>query len=145
MKIVVDADGCPVVKICARAAVSYGIDCIAVCDTSHVIDIDGIRTVTVSKGADSVDFAMVNMLSKGDIAVTQDYGLAAMCLSRGARVLNQDGREYTSENIDGLLFRRHEVKKLRRSGGHPKGQPKRESVQDKAFGQALTALIEENR
>ena len=144
MRIIVDADGCPVVRICARVAVKYGIECIAVCDTSHIIEIDGVKTVTVSKGNDSVDFALVNMISAGDIAVTQDYGLAAMCLARGVKVLNQDGKEYTPYNIEGLLLRRHEVKKLRRSGGHPKGQPKRDPSLNEMFERSLIALIENN-
>jgi len=142
MKIVIDADGCPVVKICAGIASEYGVECVAICDTSHLIESEGIRTVTVSKGADSVDFAVANTVLKGDVAITQDYGLAAMCLAKGAFALNQDGKEYTALNIDGLLFRRHEVKKLRRMGGHPKGQPKRDPKQNEAFERALRDLLE---
>ena len=91
----------------------------------------------MDKGADSVDFCLVNLIQKGDIAVTQDYGLAAMCLSKRAIVLDQDGKEYTNENISGLLEFRAVSKKIRQSGGRLKGMLKRTISQDIAFEQAL--------
>ena len=84
-----------------------------------------------------MDFRLVNILSKGDIAITQDYGLAAMCLGKGAYVLNQDGKEYTNYNISGLLEFRPIRKKIRRSGGRLKAIPKRTTEQDKQFESAL--------
>ena len=95
MKILIDADGCPVVDICIKSAKRHGIECLILCDTSHIFEREGAKTVTVSKGADSVDFKIVNLLDRGDIVITQDYGLAAMCLARGARALNQNGLIYT--------------------------------------------------
>ena len=95
----------------------------------------------MEKGADSVDFRLVNLVQKGDIAVTQDYGLAAMCLSKGALVLHQDGKQYTSENISGLLEFRAASKKIRKSGGRLKGNPKRTAEQDRAFEAALCEII----
>ena len=95
----------------------------------------------MEKGADSVDFRLVNLIWKGDIAITQDYGLAAMCLSKGALVLHQDGKQYTSENISGLLEFRAVPKKIRKSGGRLKGNPKRTAEQDRAFEMALREII----
>lgn len=114
---------------------------ILLCDTSHVFQREGARTITVSKGADSVDFALVNLLAPGDVAVTQDYGLAAMCLARGARAISQDGMEYDDENINALLLARHTAKKIRNAGGRLKGSPKRTSKQDQAFEEAFARLI----
>ena len=82
------------------------------------------------------------MIQQGDVAVTQDYGLAAMCLSRGALVLHQDGKQYTSENIDGLLAFRSFSKRIRRGGGRLRGAPKRTPAQDKAFEAALCDLLD---
>ncbi len=113
MKILIDADGCPVVDICIKSAKRHGIECLILCDTSHIFEREGAKTVTVSKGADSVDFKIVNLLDRGDIVITQDYGLAAMCLARGARALNQNGLIYTPGNIDVLLNSRYETKKIR--------------------------------
>ena len=99
-------------------------------------------TMTFEKGADSVDFALVNRVCPGDLVITQDYGLASMCLARRARVLNQNGLEYTPENIDDLLFRRHKNKKLLRAGKHPKGASKRTKEQDITYRNALERILQ---
>lgn len=145
MKIFIDADGCPVVDIAVRTAKKYGCECTIICDTAHSISRDGADTIIVDKGADSADFRLVNLVSAGDIAITQDYGLAAMCLSKRAVVLNQDGKQYTEENISGLLEFRAVSAKIRRSGGRTKGLPKRTSQQDKDFESSLIKLIGERK
>ena len=141
MNILIDADGCPVVDLTLQIAKQFSVPVIILCDTAHQIEREGAQTLVFDKGADSVDFALVNRLHAGDIAVTQDYGLAAMCLARGARVLRQDGLEYTQENIDALLLARHTAKKIRRSGGRLHGNKKRSRQEDRDFEQALTAMI----
>ena len=141
MKIIIDADGCPVTKIACKTAVENNIECIVISDTSHIFDIDGVKTITVSKGNDSADFYLVNILEKGDIAVTQDYGLAAMCLAKGGIPLNQNGILYTNENITGLLNDRHNAKMLRMSGKRIKGPAKRDRKYDTVFKEKLEELI----
>ncbi|MBP3937042.1 MAG: YaiI/YqxD family protein [Clostridia bacterium] len=143
MQIFIDADGCPVVDITIRTAARFGIPCTVLCDTAHVFEREGATTVTVEKGADSVDFKLVNLLKSGDIAVTQDYGLAAMCLARGAYPISQNGLVFTDRNIDQLLFSRYVSKKVRRAGGRLKGPAKRTPEQDTAFEAALIRLITE--
>ena len=137
MTIYIDSDGCPVVKNTLKIAKEFHILCVIICDTAHQIEHENAETIVVDKGADSVDFCLVNLIQKGDIAVTQDYGLAAMCLSKRAIVLDQDGKEYKNENISGLLEFRAVSKKIRQSGGRLKGMPKRTISQDIAFEQAL--------
>ena len=141
-RILIDADGCPVVDETISIAKQHDTECIILCDTSHIFEKDGASTLTFSKGNDSVDFALVNMVCKNDIVVTQDYGLAAMCLARNALVLNQDGMRYTSSNIDALLYSRHMSAKLRRSGVRTKGNYKRNVTQDENFKQALLKMLE---
>ena len=149
MKIFIDADGCPVTDIAVRLAVRYSVPCTIICDTAHSIYRDGADTIVVDKGADSADFRLVNLISSGDIAITQDYGLAAMCLSKNATVLNQDGKEYTDENISGLLSFRAVSAKIRKSGGRTKGHSKRTSEQnkdiEKAFAELLSMRTGENK
>ncbi len=145
MKIYIDADGCPVVKNTIGIAKRYDIPCIIICDTAHRIEHEGVQTITVSQGADSVDFALVNRIKNGDIVITQDYGLAAMCLGKKAFVLHQDGKEYTNENISGLLEYRAFAQKIRRSGGRTKAMPKRTQEQNLAFERALCEMIEKYR
>jgi len=145
MKVLIDADGCPVVDITVRIAKEHNIDCYILCDTSHVYKKPGATTLTFSKGADSVDFALVNLVSAGDIVITQDYGLAAMCLSKNAIVINQDGMEYTADNIDSLLLARHTARKIRSSGGRMKGPKKRSAVRDEEFRAKLAGLLYNRR
>lgn len=141
MRIFIDADGCPVVDITVQLAKKHNVECFILCDTSHIFNKDGAMTLTYSKGADSVDFALVNLLNTGDIVITQDYGLAAMCLARNAVTLNQDGVEYTTDNIDALLLARHTARKIRSSGGRLKGPSKRAKEQDAAFKIALDSVL----
>lgn len=143
MRILIDADGCPVVDIACDVARSTNTECLILCDTSHVFSKQGAQTITVSKGADSVDFALVNMLKQGDIVITQDYGLAAMCLARKAIPINQDGMIYNDNNIDALLLARHNAKKIRNSGGRLKGPSKRMQSQNDAFRQKFEKIISE--
>lgn len=143
MNILIDADGCPVVDLTLRVANRAGVPVIILCDTAHRIEREGAQTLVFDKGADGVDFALVNRVKPGDVVVTQDYGLASMCLARRARVLNQNGLEYTAENIDALLLRRYENKKLLRAGKHPKGSAKRTKEQDQAFAARLEAMLHE--
>ncbi len=142
-RILIDADGCPVVDETILVAKRFGVECILLCDTSHEYEREGARTMVFAKGTDSVDFGLVSIVRPGDIVVTQDYGLAAMCLALSARVLDQNGMEYTSSNIDGLLEARHVAKRVRRGGGRLKGPSKRTSEQDRAFVRTLVRMLED--
>ncbi len=143
MRILIDADGCPVVDLTIKIAKRNNRECIILCDSSHVFEKEGIKTILVPKGADSVDFALVNMLVSGDIVVTQDYGLAAMCLARRAIPISQDGMIFTNDNIDALLLHRHTAKKIRMAGGRLKGAAKRTKEQDKSFELSLESILKE--
>ena len=143
MKLMIDADGCPVVALAVKTDEKYGVRCVLVCDTAHTFSDVPAEIITVSQGADSADFRIVNLLDAGDIVVTQDYGLAAMCLAKNATALNQNGLIYSEKNMDELLLSRHIHKKVRRAGGRMKGPKKRTKQQDEAFEKALTALFEE--
>ena len=141
MRILIDADGCPVVRLTVSVAKEYGVPAVIFCDTSHEFHLDGVETVTVDKGADSADFAIVNFVESGDLVVTQDYGLAAMVLSKKGSVLTQNGLEITAFNIDSLLASRYAAKKARMSKKHLKGPPKRTAQQDRAFERTLRRIL----
>jgi hypothetical protein len=141
MQILIDADACPVTDIAITAARRRGIPVTLFCDAAHHMARAGATTVTVLRGADSADFALVNRVQAGDIVITQDYGLAAMALARWAYALNQNGMAYTDENIDALLLARHTAREVRMAGGRTKGPPKRTAAQDAAFRAALEALL----
>lgn len=143
-RILIDADACPVTDIAIDIAYTKGLECIILCDDAHFFSREGVQTITVMRGADSVDFRLTNMANASDIVITQDYGLAAMCLSKKAIVLNQDGLVYNNQNIEGLLFFRHESKKARMAGKHIKGKSKRTKEQDDKFKNALLTVLEED-
>jgi len=142
MQILVDADACPVKEIIVRLAKQRKIPVIMLIDTSHQINDGYSRVITVDKAADSVDFALMGLLSAGDVVVTQDYGLAAMALGKKARVINQNGLIYTNDNIDRLLMERHVSGKIRRSGGRTKGPAKRTKADNDKFEMLFEGLLE---
>ena len=137
MKLLIDADACPVTRLAVEQARKIHIPCLLFCDTSHMFSIEGAETITVSKGADCADFALVNRIEPSDLVITQDYGLAAMSLTKTPFVMDQNGRFYTKNNIDSLLMARYQAKKIRMSGGRLKGPKARTTAQDQAFLQAL--------
>ncbi len=142
----VDADACPVTRIVERVAKEYKIPVVLLCDTNHVMN-SGYSTVkTIGAGADAVDIALINLCNKGDIVVTQDYGVAAMALGKGAKAIHQSGKVFSDDNIDGLLMDRHLAKVARRkSKNHLKGPKKRTDEDDRRFEECFRQLIEECR
>lgn len=141
MKILIDADGCPVLDITIDIAKKNKIETIVLCDTAHIINKENVETITVSKGSDSVDFSLLRLVKKGDLVVTQDYGLAGMVLAKGGLAIRQDGLIYNDYNIDRLLEERHNSKKLRKSGARIKGPRKRTVEDDKIYAAELRKLI----
>lgn len=146
MKILVDADACPVVRIIEEEAKKLQIPVILFCDTNHVLFSEYAEVKIVGAGADAVDFVLVNQCKAGDVVVTQDYGLAAIVLSKKAAAIHQSGRWYTEENIERLLAERAIAKKARRSKAkhHLKGPAKRTEEDDKRFRESFVKLISNN-
>lgn len=142
--IFVDADACPVVKIVEKVARTRNIPCMLLCDTNHVLNSDYSDVKIIGAGADAVDFALINLCHKGDIVVTQDYGVAAMALGKQAYAIHQSGKWYTDENIDQMLMERHLAKKARRanSKNHLKGPRKRTVEDDDRFETSFEKLVE---
>lgn len=145
MRILVDADACPVKQIIVRMAKERKIPVTMLIDTSHELN-DGYSTIiTVDKQADSVDFVLMGLLEREDIVVTQDYGLAAMVIGKGAKAINQNGLIFTNENMDRLLMDRHVGGKIRRGGGRTKGPAKRTKDDDARFEAAFEQMLNESR
>ncbi|WP_040197296.1 YaiI/YqxD family protein [Candidatus Soleaferrea massiliensis] len=142
MKIYVDADACPVKELVVKAARRRKLPVVMICDTAHRIH-DGYSTViTVEKGRDSADLKLANLLTAGDVVVTQDFGVAALALGKRAGAINQNGLVFTPDNIDRLLFERHLGQKVRRGGGKTASSPKRTRTDNQAFERAFDALLD---
>ncbi len=124
MKIYVDADASPVNDIVIEVATGKKIPVILVKSFDHFSraeEIDGVKTVYVDTGADAADYRIMQLAERGDVLITQDYGLASLGLGKGCPVLHHKGFAYTNDNIDQLLQSRHLSAKARRSGQKTKG------------------------
>lgn len=143
MQIFVDADACPVIPIIEEIAKTYSIPVTLLCDTNHVLYSDYSRVVVVGAGADAVDYKLISICQKGDIVVSQDYGVAAMALVRGAYAIHQSGKWYTNDTIDQMLMERHLNKKARRSShkNHLTGPKKRTDEDDNRFCQSFDKMV----
>lgn len=143
MQIFVDADACPVVDIVEAIAEKYNTLATLLCDTNHVLYSDYSEVIVVGAGADAVDYKLISICHKGDIVVSQDYGVAAMALGKGAYAIHQSGKWYTDENIDRMLMERHLNKKARRgsSKNHIKGPRKRTNEDDERFAKSFEKLV----
>lgn len=143
MQIFVDADACPVVRIVERIAEKYQVPVTLLCDTNHILYSEYSEVIVVGAGADAVDYKLISICHKRDIVVTQDYGVAAMALGKGAYAIHQSGKWYTNENIDQMLMERHLAKKARRSNSrnHLKGPRKRTEEDDNRFAESFEKMI----
>ena len=142
MRILVDADACPVKQIIVEEAKKRNIPVTMIIDTSHELNDGYSEVITVDKARDSVDIKLINILTKEDIVVTQDYGVAAMALGKGAKAINQNGLVYTESNIDELLFSRFIGQKLRRAGKSTNTAKKRTKEDDENFRTKFVMLLE---
>ena len=143
MQIFVDADACPVIGIVEKVAKEHSVSVTLLCDTNHVLSSDYSEVVVVGAGADAVDYKLISICHRGDIVVSQDYGVAAMALGKGAYAIHQSGKWYTNDNIDQMLMERHLNKKARRSShkNHIKGPKKRTEEDDVRFAQSFEKML----
>lgn len=144
MRVFVDADACPVVGIIEKVAREHNVPVTLLCDTNHVLFSDYSEVIVVGAGADAVDYKLISICHKGDIVVSQDYGVAAMALGKGAYAIHQSGKWYTNENIDQVLMERHLNKKARRASrkNHLKGPRKRTSEDNERFRESFEKMIQ---
>ncbi|ACV62642.1 protein of unknown function DUF188 [Desulfofarcimen acetoxidans DSM 771] len=140
-KIIVDADAVPrkVLHICRQAADEFSIPLWTVASFNHCID--SHRHVVVGNASQEADIYLMNMTVKDDIVVTQDWGLAAMVLGKGAAALSPYGRIYQTSTIEFLLEEREIKARFRRGGGKTKGPHKRTTEDDNKFKQSLLILL----
>ena len=148
MKILVDADACPVKDLIISCAERHQLEVIMVSDVAHMIFYDKpfVTSITVDQGADSADLAIANRTTAGDFCITQDYGLASLLLAKQAIILHPNGFFFTSENIDRMLFERHLSREMRRQKKSRSNYiRKRTKEDDEKFLAALEKAIEKTK
>lgn len=141
MKVIIDGDACPSIPIIEEIAKKYYIDVLIYCDFNHYIQSNYSQVKIVDTGFQSVDMHVINVTAKDDIVISQDYGVAAICLSKRAFVINPKGYIYSEENIDRLLEERHISQKIRRSGGKTPNSKKRSKEDDIRLSSNLERVI----
>lgn len=144
MKLFIDGDGSPVKDVAIAVANTFGVPVVVVTSFDHYSTKDyggKVQFIYVDQGADAADYRIVQLIQPGDLLITQDYGLAALVLPKGVRVLHHLGYEYTKESIDGLLEQRYFSGKIRKSGGHTKGPKPFTKADSETFKETLTALL----
>ena len=144
MKIIVDGDACPGISIIKNIAKEYELELLVYCDINHFITLDYGEVKVVDSGFQSVDMKVANQCSKGDIVISQDYGVAAICLGKKADVLSPKGYIYTNNNIGSMLEQRYLSQKIRRSGGKTPNAKKRSVEDDKRLQKNLIFLVRKN-
>lgn len=145
MKILIDADACPVIRLAERIARKYKVPVTMVCDTNHLLTSDYSEVITVGAGADAADIALANLCRAGDVVITQDYGVAALALGKGAYCIHHNGRRYTDDNIEEMLGERYLAKKARMASAknHLKGPKKRTPQDDLRFAEEFEKMLSE--
>ncbi len=144
MRILIDADACPVIDLAILIAINYNLKVLIFCDSAHTINKEKAETRVVPQGVDAVDFILLREVKENDIVITQDYGLASLVLSKNALAINQNGLIYNKFNIETLLLTRHISKKMRDNGKRTKGPKKRIKEDDINFENSLINIIEKN-
>ncbi len=141
MKILIDADACPrtVLQICRKSGREYRVPVWTVASYNHNINSD--HHITVGDAPEEADLKILNLAEGGDIIVTQDLGLAAMVMGKGARCLSPLGKEYQSDTIDFMLELREIKARHRRAGGRTAGPQKRTADDDQRFEQSIRRML----
>lgn len=143
IRIIIDGDSCPVLKVIEDISKLYHIDAVLFCSYCHVPNERfDMEYYIVDSAPQAVDLAIINYIREEDIIVTQDYGLASIVLSRGAKAISPTGKIYLNENMDILLYKRYLSSEIRRTGGRTKGPRKRTKSDNIKFEKNLLKLIQ---
>ncbi len=140
-RIIIDADACPrpALEICRSLGREYKLGVCTVASFAH--NIEGSDHYVVGNDPQETDIKMTNLARPGDIAVTEDLGLAAMLLGKGVRCISPRGRIIREDSIEFMLEELDLKKKYRRSGGRLRGPAPRKPEMDRLFSRNLRELI----
>ncbi len=141
MKVIIDADACPVLKRAVRICEELKIPVSLVFDDSHIINDEYAETIQVDTGKNSVDITIISLTNSGDLIVTQDVELAQLCLEKNAKALDIAGEKYSPYTIDFRIMARDYNAKMRRTGRRYKNQSKRKNKDDRLFDKRFREMI----
>jgi uncharacterized protein YaiI (UPF0178 family) len=143
IRILIDADACPVKDETYRVAKRYQLNVILISNMWMRIPSEPwLEQIVVNDHPDAADDWIAEQATEHDIVVTADIPLAGRCLEKNARVISPRGRYYTENDIGEALSNRNLREQLR-DMGIMTGGPKPFSKQDRShFLQRLDQLIQ---
>lgn len=141
MRLLIDGDACPNRKEVIDLACHYQIQTILFIDYAHLIEDDRIDIILCEIGKDSVDQKIISYVENADIVITQDYGLASLCLMKDAKVLHVSGKRINENNIQNFLQYRYLGHVSRKNDKHVKGPKKRTKKDEMYFLRELEKLF----
>jgi uncharacterized protein YaiI (UPF0178 family) len=140
-----DADALPTLRDAVSIGLSHRVPVVVVANASQNLaryaGKQGVEVLQAGPGPDAADFAIISRLGPDDVVVTQDIGLAAMVLGRGARALSPRGRVFSTYTIDAEMALRHAEQRHRRMGGRTRGPSRFEEADREHFRESLTGLL----
>ena len=132
MRILIDADACPVPvkEILFRASEKRKIPLVLVANQyMQVPSSELIEFIRVAEGPDEADNHIVEIVEEGELVITADIPLADRAIKKKALVLDPRGQFLTKENIGHRLAMRNFMEDMRNAGeqtGGPKAYGQRE-------------------
>lgn len=142
MRIIVDGDSCAVKDIILEVSQDYNIEVVFFTSINHITNYGKrAKVFYVDSYSQAVDIKIVNYMKKGDIIVTNDYGLASLVIGNGNYCISNRGQIFDKENIDRFLLNRHINMHEKKKGQRIKGPRKRHNDDDEKFRQGLIKLI----
>ncbi|MEM6886726.1 MAG: YaiI/YqxD family protein [Pseudomonadota bacterium] len=145
--IFIDADACPVRGEAERVATRHGIPMFLVSNGGLRPSQNAlVETIIVADGPDVADKWIAERCTTGDVVITGDIPLAAVCIEAGAQVIKHNGERLTSANIGNMLATRDLMTDLRAANPFQQGHSKAFTRADRTrFLNALEAILRENR
>lgn len=144
MKIIVDADACPVVikEILCKAAARTKVETQFI--ANHLIKLPPspyLKSVQVPSGFDVADHEVVLRCEPGDLVITSDIPLAAEIIEKGGNALSSRGELFDKQTIRGRLNTRDFMETMRASGFQSGGPPPLTQKDRKVFADHLDRLL----
>jgi uncharacterized protein YaiI (UPF0178 family) len=142
VRILVDADACPVKEELYRVALRRQVPVVVVSNAylrvpAHPL----IERVVVSDKFDAADDWIVEAADARSVVITGDILLADRCLKKGAAAIGHNGKPFTTSSIGGALAARAIMADLR-AGGDVVGGPAPFNKADRSrFLQALDEAL----
>ncbi|MFV0441805.1 MAG: DUF188 domain-containing protein [Lachnospirales bacterium] len=140
MRILIDADSCPVINETKKIANKYSIDVLLFSNINHNLEKYDLPTIISDSSKEQTDINLINHSAKGDLVITNDIGLASLALGKGCICIKHNGMIFTENNILSLLATRHISRKQRKMGDY-KNHFKFNYTSDISFNASLENII----